>query len=1138
MMRNQKENNFFIQICNTMQSNFMNLKFLCKEPFLKITRVMKLTIILLAGFCLHAGAKGYAQNVSLTGKNLSMEKVFSLIKAQTGYTFWYKVELLDKAEKVDLNIRNTPLKEALDICFQNQPFGYEIVGKTIVVKQKELKPVEVVKREEAPLPPPVRVQGRVTDENGQPLAGVSVVVGESNVGTATDANGNYSIEVADDGTLTFSYVGFAPQIVSVNARTTINISLKREESAMSDIVVVGYGTQRKIDITGSVTSIKGSDIANQPVTNPLSGLQGKVAGVQITNSGAPGASPDVLIRGLGTFNAKTSPLYVVDGVWVDNIQFLNPSDIETVNILKDASSQSIFGVKGANGVILITTKKGTGARVSVNYNGTVGWQVANNIPKMANAHEYAIMFNELQRANNGTNFLDSSQFGEGTNWFNQSLRNGIVTNHQVSVTGGGDKGTYYLSLGYLSQQGILKTNDYDRYTGSFRNDIKVSKNITTGFTLISEYSKAKNTPGGIWRALYTAPSVLPVRFADGAYGDPGYYGLGTAVSNPQVTLDYNNASTQGYHLNGAVYADIKFLKNFTWHTDFGGLYNASEFKNFTPIFKANSNQQSSHNTLTLNTTSQKNWLLNNTLTYKKDFGDHNLTVLAGQSAQRNFGYNSNGTAQDGSLSSNPNTWYLSLGNGGGTVNDAPSLEKVSSYFGRVTYSYKDRYTVTGTLRSDASSLFTANSGRATLPSVGAAWIISNESFMESTKNIDALKLKASWGMIGNSGVPLQASVSQTNASNIIFGNNGVLLAGQSVSRPIPPPLNWEKSQGYDVGVEATLLDHRLNVEADYYNKETRNFIFALFLPGSSGYTTSYLLENIGGVRNSGFELSLNWSDQIKTDFHYMIGANVSYNQNEFYDNKFGGDQQFFSGGAASTGGQLGTLTMLGQPIGVFYGYKVVGIFQSQDDVNNYKDSKGTLYQPNAKPGDFKYEKLTNDGIGAINAKDRIVIGNPNPKWMYGINTSFSYKDFDLALDFYGVADMDIYNANKGLRFGNENFTKDFYNHRWHGSGTSDAYPSVSIGGGQNYYINSWYVETGSFFRVRNAQLGYTVSSGGLDHLGIDRLRIYINSQNPFIFTRYTGFSPELSGGSPGNRGIDNNVYPLSATYNLGVNLTF
>lgn len=1121
-----------------MQSGLLRIPFLCRGKLLiKTMRIMRLTIILLIGFCLHASAGGYAQNVTVSGKNMTMEKVFSRIKAQTGYTFWYNVELVDKAGKMNLDIRNKPLNEALDVCFQNQPFGYEIIGKTIVVKQKEVVPASFV-RAAATLPPPITVKGKVTDENGQPLAGVSVVVGSSNAGTATDANGNYSIEVADDGTLTFSFVGFAPQIVSVDGRSTIDISLKREESALSAVVVVGYGTQRKIDVTGSVASIKGSDIANQPVSNPLSGLQGKVAGVQITNSGAPGASPDILIRGLGTFNAKTSPLYVVDGVWVDNIQFLNPSDIETVNILKDASSQAIFGVKGANGVVLITTKKGSRSKVSINYNGSVGWQVANNIPEMANAHEYAILFNELQRANNGTSFLDSSQFGEGTNWFNQTLRNGIISNHQVSVNGGGEKGAYYLSLGYLNQQGILKTNDYDRYTGSFRNDIKATKNITTGFTLIGQYSKAKNTPGGIWRSLYTAPSVLPVRFADGTYGDPGYYGLGSVVSNPQVSLDYNNASTQGYHLNGSVYADIQILKKFTWHTDFGGLYDATEFLNFTPIYKANSNQQSTHNTLTRNTTSLKNWLINNTLTYKNSFGDHNLTVLLGQSAQRNYGYNTNGIAQDGSLSSNPQTWYLSLGNGGGTVNDAPSLEKVSSYFGRVTYSYHDRYTITGTLRSDASSLFTANSGRATLPSVGAAWIISNESFMANSKNINTLKLKASWGMIGNSGVPLQASVSQTDANNIIFGNNGVLLAGQSVSKPIPPLLNWEKSQGYDIGIEAALLDNRLNVEADYYNKETRNFIFALFLPGSSGYSTSFLLENIGGVRNSGFELSLNWNDHINADWRYSVGANVSYNQNEFYENKFGGSQKFYSGGAASTGGQLGTLTTLGQPLGVFYGYQVIGIFQSQDDVNNYKDSKGTVYQPNAKPGDFKYAKLTNDGIGAINAQDRMVIGNPNPKWMYGINTSFSYKEFDLGLDFYGVAGVDLYNANKGLRFGNENFTKDFFDKRWHGSGTSDTYPSVSIGGGQNYYINSWYVESGSFFRIRNAQLGYTLSYDGMAKLGVEKLRVYVNAQNPIIFTRYKGFSPELSGASPGNRGIDNNVYPLSATYNLGVNLTF
>lgn len=986
------------------------------------------------------------------------------------------------------------------------------------------------------------VTGKVVGSDGSPIVGASVVEKGTANGTTTDGAGNFSISVSNNATLSFSFVGYEEQDIVVGSRREVDAVLIRAEELLNQVVVVGYGTQRKIDVTGSVAQVSGGDIAKQGVVNPLSGIQGKVPGVQITNNGAPGSSPNIVIRGLGTFNGGTAPLYVVDGVWTDNIQFLNPSDIESINILKDASSQAIYGVKAANGVVIVTTRKGARGKSIINYNGNVGWQVANHIPKMADASQYATLFNELQTSSGGTDFLDPSTFGEGTNWFNQALRNGITTQHNISVNGGGDKSTYNISLGYLNQQGVLKTNKYERFTGSFKQDVKPTSYLTVGYSVVGEYGRLNNPPGGIWRSLYTAPPVLPVHYADGSYGDPGAFGLGSAVSNPQVPLDLNNALTQDYHLNGNTYIEVKFLRHFTWHTSFGGVFTQSDFRNFTPIYKANSNQQSTHNTLTRNTTSGRNWILDNTLTYTNVFGQHRVTLMAGQEAQRLHNYNTFGTATDGSLSSNPQTWYLGLGTGNnGTVRDEVSLERTLSYFGRGTYSYHDRYTLTATVRSDGSSLFTANSGRATLPSVGVAWIVSNEDFMQKQSIFDLLKIKGSWGIIGNSHVPLSASVAQAVGSSLILGNNGIILPGQSVASAIPPPLNWEKNEGTDVGIEAALLDNRLTVDLDYYNRLTKNLIFALFLPNSNGFSSPSVLQNLGVVRNRGFEINLGWRDVVGHDFHYSVSGNLSYNQNEFTENKFGGHQQFFAGGSAATGGQLGTVTTMGEPLGSFYGYKVIGIFQTEADVQNYKDPKGTLYQPNARPGDFKYAKLSDDGIGAIGGKDRMIIGNPNPKYFYGINTTFEYKHFDLSLDFNGVAGVDIYNANKGLRFGNENFTEDFYNNRWHGQGTSNTYPSVNIGGGQNYFINDWYVESGNYFRIRNVQLGYTLPNGILKKAGIKSLRVFVNALNPVIFTNYTGFSPEIAGAavnSPGNYGIDNNVYPITATYSAGINLTF
>lgn len=920
---------------------------------------------------------------------------------------------------------------------------------------------------------------------------------------------------------------------------------------LEQVVIVGYGTQRKIDVTGAVSQIKGSEISKQGVVNPVSGLQGKVAGVQITNNGTPGAAPQILIRGMGSFNGSAAPLYVVDGVWLTDISYLNPSDIETMSILKDASSEAIYGVRGANGVVLITTKKGSTKGTSVNYNGFVGLQHATNIPKMANGTEYATIFNELTRLSGGTSVLDSSKFGAGTNWFKTETRNAIITNHQISVNGGSDKNTYNASVGYMNQEGILKTNNYKRFTGNFRNDIKISQYVKFGYSILGTYSKSNDAPNGIWRALYTAPPIISPKNADGTYGNTNDYGLGASVSNPQITMDYNNATTQNYNINGNVYLDINFAKHFVWHSSFGGIYSQTDQRSFVPIYNYDPTlntqkyvQFSAHNTLTEAQLATKNWIVENTLTYNNTFGDHRITALVGQTAYRNFYTEQHTTAVDGTLSSDPATWYYNQATPGSIYNVTPTstgyqtypaLEKVSSYFGRVTYSFRNTYTFTGTLRSDGSSKFTANFGRAVLPSFGAAWIVTNEGFMKNQKIFDLLKFKGSWGRVGNSNIPAYVGTQTAYTSGgVIYGNTGNISGSQSVASLVPPVLNWELGEGTDFGVEAAFLHNRLTVDVDYYNKLTKRLLFNVPIMASSGTSSSTLIQNVGTLRNRGVEFNINWHDNIGSDWSYSIGANGSTNANKFINSTIPVGL-FYSGANASTGGQLATITQIGQPIGEFYGYKVIGIFQNQTEINNYKDANGNVFQPNAQPGDFKYQSMT--GVGPIGGKDRTVIGNPNPKFYYGINTTLRYKAFDLAMDFNGVSGVDIYNGNKGLRFGNENYTQDFFDKRWHGQGTSNTTPSANIGGNQNYYINSYYVENGSYFRIRNLQLGYSLPYDLMQRLHLQNLRVYVNAQNPAIFTKYKGFSPEV-GGLAGNAGIDYNVYPLYATYSFGVNVTF
>lgn len=1103
----------------------------------KVLLIMKLTFLLVFVAALQVSAHVNGQSkVSLKLNDVAISKALNSIEKQGTYRFLYNSRLESINRKISIDVDNSEIKDVMNHLLAGTQLTYKLLENNLIVVLATGQPQQDIK-----------ITGKVTGDNGEPLANVTIQVKGSDKGTTTDFSGNFTILVPENATLTFSYIGYNPQDVAVNGQSVFSVKMVPSNKVLDQVVVVGYGTQRKIDVTGSVGQIKGDEIAKQASPNPISGLQGKIAGVQITNVGTPGSSPDIKIRGLGTYSSKASPLYVVDGVWVTDVSFLNPADIDNISILKDASSSAIYGVKGANGVVLITTKKGKGKAV-VSYNGTVGWQVANHIPKMADAHEYAIMFNELGRATGSTNFLDSSQFGTGTKWFDQELRNALITNHSVTVSGGSEKSTYNLSLGYLDQQGILKTNDYQRYTAKFSNDVEVSRFVRAGYTVIGEYNKSHDAPLGIWRDLYTAPPVLPVKFANGRYGDPGYYGLGQSVSNPQATLDYNNATAKGYHVNGNAYIDIKFLQHFTLHSSAGGVYQQDEQQGFTPIYNATSTQSSTHTTLTEAQLETRNWIIENTLTYSNEWGDHKVTALAGQTAYRNYYDETHATAQDGAITSNPNTWYLGLGSGNaGSIYDVtpssappqafPALERVSSYFGRVTYSYADRYTVTGTLRSDGDSKFTASHGRALLPSVGAAWVISNENFMKGQHAFNYLKIKGSWGQVGNSGVPVYVGTQTTTTANsIIYNNTGVISSSQGLASPIPQPLNWEKSEGTDVGLEATLINNHLNLEADFYNRSTLNFIFPVLFGGDLGYTTQQLVQNVGDLRNRGVEVSASWRQDINKDFTFSIGGNVAYNQNKFVKNT-AGPQKLYDGGTASTGGQLGTVTTVGQPLGQFYGYKVIGIFQSATDVTSYVDKNGTEYQPSAQPGDFKYAKTSNGGLGAIGGNDRVILGNPNPKYVYGINTNWTYKAFDLALDFNGVAGVQLYNANKGLRYGNENWTQDFYDHRWHGAGTSNSNPSVNVGGNQNYYINSWYVESGAYFRIRNVQLGYTLADVYASKAGIKKVRIFVNAQNPAIFTKYKGFTPEV-GGNPGSIGIDNNVYPISAIYNCGLNVTF
>ncbi|HZY37624.1 MAG TPA: TonB-dependent receptor [Mucilaginibacter sp.] len=985
----------------------------------------------------------------------------------------------------------------------------------------------------------ITVTGKVLDQaNSEALIGVSVKIKGTTEGTQTDVNGSFSINAPSNATLVFTYIGYAPQEVPLNGKNAVDVRMNASANELSQVVVIGYGTQKKIDNTGAVANVKGSDIAKEASTNVVSALQGKVAGVDVINNGQPGSVGQITIRGFGTVYGNTTPLYVVDGVWYDDISFLNDNDIESITVLKDASSLAIFGVRAGAGAIMITTKSGRKGKPTINYNAYAGWQSVTNQVQMANATQYATAINELYADNNITPAFSTNPnaYGTGTNWYDQILRNAFVTNHQISVNGGSDKYTYDYSFGYLDQDGIVKTNNYQRYTFHATNDLQVAKNVKIGFTANILSSESADIDNQIFHQMYTAAPIVPVFYSSGAYGDPADYNVGGGANyNPEATIDFFHQKSKNKELSGNVYGEWEIIKGLKFRMSFGGQLAQAEVRHYEPIYFATGGQQSTTSSLDVNHTENRNWNWDNTLTYDKAFKKHKFTVLLGYSAQKyrtSFAdafADSVANAQSGNL-------HTSFPAGAKVTLTYPQpsqfLDTKIGEFARVNYSYDGRFLINASIRRDGASEFWPHP-YGWFPAIGGGWVISNESFMKDQHFFSNLKFRASYGQLGNANVPVNLNTlvvtKDPGQYTAIFGNPQTAYTGASINTVVPPTSTWEKSIGTDAGIEATILNDHLQIEAGYYNRTTQNAVFTVPIPGSTGENGpgGGLLANQADIRNRGFEFTLTWRQQINQNWFYSISPNLAINDN-MVTRVISGNNPIYGGGNGITNGALATRTVVGQPIGEFFGYKVIGVFQNAQQI------AGSA-QPGAQPGDFIYQDTNNDG--QISSTDRVNLGNPNPKYQYGINTNVKYKNFDLELDFQGRADVSIYNANIAERFGNENFSEDFYVNRWHGDGTSNTYPSVNIGSTANSAPNSFFVTSGAYFRLRNAQLGYTLPGDLLRKWKIQNIRLFANAQNAINIFGYKGFSPEVGGG-PTNLGIDANVYPLYATYNFGVNVTF
>jgi TonB-linked SusC/RagA family outer membrane protein len=987
----------------------------------------------------------------------------------------------------------------------------------------------------------IRVTGKVTDKaTNTGLPGVTIQVKGTNTGTVTDATGTYSIQVTENATLVFSSIGFVKSEVPVGGRTEINITLEEDTKALDEVVVVGYGTQRKSDVTGATVTIKGDELIKQPVLTATQALQGKAAGVQIISSGQPGSSPVVRIRGTGSAIGGTAALFVVDGVLTDDITNINTADIVNVDVLKDASATAIYGSRGANGVIIITTKRGTAGKMTVNYSGNAGFRMPSYLVPMANAAEYA---NYASVASGNL----VSPGSTSTDWYKQILRNGFQQNHGLSINGGSDKSTYFVSAGYYTDQGLVIDNLYKRFSIRANNDFTFNKHVKAGIS--ASYANGDNQIANLSSAYNNAYRAAPIIQSkeNGKYGNTSVY---QNVGNPLLDIEKNNNRAQDNRLLGSAYLEIKPIEWLTFRSNLGGDWvnlNSREynyqFNNDTTTFiNPGGNQRNPNSNLKFINTRTFHWTWDNLITFNKKFDKHALTVLVGTTAEK---YTlASFTAYRKDVPAAQNLWYINTGDANTSTNDgAGDQYNRNSYIGRLNYSFNDKYLLTATIRADGSSRFPAQNRWGYFPSVGAGWMISNEDFMANQHIFDMLKLRASWGKVGNDRIPTDAyTVTVTPNLAYPFGG-GIATPGSAITQIKDPNVKWETTEEADLGIEFTALSGRLTGELNYYNKKSRDLLINVKVPSVTGDADGVVLTNAASIQNQGVELTLNWRGKITNDLSYRIGGNATLNQNKVIG--LNGGQPILDG-AIGGNQQYTTRTDNGQPVGSFYVLQVLGVFQNDADISNYKNATGQIIQPSANPGDFKYQDTNGDG--KIDDNDRVFAGSYQPKAYFGLNLGLTYKGFDLSADFYGNVGNQIYNGKRAFRQSAlDNVERSMAYNRWTPSSGTQTNPAANSG---NLPASTYFIESGNFARINNLTLGYQLPGTLLQKVGITTARVFVTGQNLFTIKKYSGFTAELPGfnttsnagivttGSPTTQGIELNAYPTASTVAFGLNVGF
>lgn len=991
----------------------------------------------------------------------------------------------------------------------------------------------------------VTVKGMVTSAtDNEPLIGATVLLKGTGTGTVTDLDGNYLLtNVANNAVLVFSSIGFESQEIQVGNQTTINITLKEASELLDEVLVIGYGTVRKRDLTSSISTIKGEKITESITGNAMDALQGKINGVQVSSGGGPGTTPRVLIRGVTTVNGS-DPLYVVDGMPVGtNINFLNSNDIESMEILKDASAAAIYGTRGSNGVILITTKKGTVGKTLFNFSTSTGFQTISN-PEMAKASEYEQVI-KTRYTNDGRTPVWKGKDGitdaEGTDWWNEVVnKTALVQNYAFNVSGGNDKLVYNLSLGYFRNNSQYDVGYWDKINIRLNTEYTFNKYVKAGFDIAPRIESWDNTPSLFSSAMSMDPTT-PIFKPEEEWVDNKYNNYQRSYNNqtwnPVASLARQNAYSREYGAILNPYLQITPIKDLVVRTQFGTNAHIRRSDSFTPEFEIDQLEQSTYSVVSREMREWLDWNWTNTVNYMATIDNkHNFNTMLGFTAERFAEYWVRGQRDD-TPNNSDNLQEVSAGTLNQRGSGNTSYSSLLSYIGRVMYNYDNRYYLTASIRADGSSKFPKGNKYAVFPSVSMAWRVISEKFMEDQAVFNNLKVRAGWGRVGNQNINNSAYMTLLSSSDAVFGTDQNRVTGTTISSVGNSTLKWETVEDYNFGLDMSFLNSRLDVTFDVYQKKSYDMLYAKQNILAIGYPNwnSQVTMNIGSMKASGWELGFNWRDIISKDMTYNIGLNLSGVKNKAI--KLSGDGPIYTGGFNSD--QI-IRNEDGGEIGRFYGYVADGLFQNWSEVYSHTDEHGTIIQANAQPGDIRFKDLNHDGL--INEDDKIYIGNAYPDLMVGLNMGFNYKQIDLIANFYGTIGNDIYNTTKGLYSGSNgsNVYAGTINKVWSGEGTSNDIPRLTVNDNNLNYtrVSSFYVEDGSYFRCKLLQLGYTLPKKILG--GNSVLRVSFSAQNPFTITGYSGMDPERPqlGSSVIETGIDWIAYPNPRTFLFGIDLKF